>query len=106
MTLKFLPFTKKVWGKVIFSEICVKNSVHRGGRACSGWGVTAPGGVCCQGVPVPGGSLLPERWVPAPGGSAPVWGLLPQGACSRGCGDPPMMATAAGHIHPTGMHSC
>ena len=26
----YLPHTNKVWGKVIFSEACVKNSVHRG----------------------------------------------------------------------------
>ena len=38
--------------------------------------------------------------------------LLQGGACSGGCllqvgcGDPPMMATAAGSTHPTGMHSC
>ena len=25
-----LPPANKVWGKVIFSEACVKNSVHRG----------------------------------------------------------------------------
>ena len=30
----FLPLTNKVWGKVIFSEACVKNSVHGGG---GGW---------------------------------------------------------------------
>ena len=57
--------------------------------------------------------------MPAPGvcggGGACSWGcLLPGGgACSRGPaprgvpgGDPPWMATAAGGMHPTGMHSC
>ena len=29
----FLPPANEVWGKVIFSEACVKNSVHR-----AGWG--------------------------------------------------------------------
>ena len=29
--LGFLPPANEVWGKVIFSEACVKNSVHRGG---------------------------------------------------------------------------
>ena len=29
----FSPPTNKVWDKVIFSEACVKNSVHRGGSA-------------------------------------------------------------------------
>ena len=28
--LSFLPPANKVWGEVIFSEACVKNSVHRG----------------------------------------------------------------------------
>ena len=29
--LRYLPPANEVWGKVIFSEACVKNSVHRGG---------------------------------------------------------------------------
>ena len=29
--VKYLPPANKVWGKVIFSEACVKNSVHREG---------------------------------------------------------------------------
>ena len=29
----YLPPANEVWGKVIFSEVCVKNSVHRGGSA-------------------------------------------------------------------------
>ena len=35
----YLPPANEVWGKLIFSEACVKNSVHKGGR----------GGVC--GIP-------------------------------------------------------
>ena len=62
-----LPPANEVWGKVIFSEACVKNSVHRGwgvvsqhalqvvsqhalqqrGDACS-WGAAPRGGVCSQ----------------------------------------------------------
>ena len=34
-----LPPANEVWGKVIFSEACVKNSVHRGG---STWAGTPP----------------------------------------------------------------
>ena len=39
------------WGKVIFSEVCVKNSVHRGRGACMAgghvwWGVCVAGCVC------------------------------------------------------------
>ena len=26
----FLPPANEVWGKVIFSEVCVENSIHRG----------------------------------------------------------------------------
>ena len=33
-------------------------------------------------------------------------GIWPGDACSGVCGDPPMTATAAGGMHPTGMHSC
>ena len=36
----------EVWGKVIFSQACVKNSVY--GGTCSG-GVPAPGGCLLQG---------------------------------------------------------
>ena len=44
-----LPPANEVWGKVIFSQACVKNSVHRG----DAWsrGVPGPGDVCL----VPGG---------------------------------------------------
>ena len=47
------------WGKVIFSEACVKNSVHRGGRAwrgcvcgreaCVAWGHVWQGLACMTG---------------------------------------------------------
>ena len=79
--LVLLPPANEVWGKVIFSQECVNNSVHRGR------------------VQVVSQHALQQvsRRVPAPGESAP-----------RGVpgGDPPGMATAAGGTHPTGMHSC
>ena len=62
-----LPPADEVWGKVIFSQACVKNSVHRGRAGLGG--------------------------VPGPGRGVRVW-------------RPPMMAIAAGGMHPTGMHSC
>ena len=31
LKMDFSPPTNEVWGKLIFSEACVKNSVHRGG---------------------------------------------------------------------------
>ena len=40
--------------------------------------------------------------VPSPGGC-----LLPGGSSPRGClVETPLTATAAGGMHPTGMHSC
>ena len=86
-------------GKAMFSQACVKNSVHRRGAgervwACVAggmwWGACVAGrhawqgmgGVCVQGVCLAGG----------------VW----QGghACAR------ETATAEDGTHPTGMHSC
>ena len=72
-----LPPANEVWGKVIFSQAFVKNSVG---------GVPAPG--LGGGVPAPGGLVL-------------------GGACSGGClVEIPRTVTAAGGTHPTGMHSC
>ena len=80
-----LPPANEVWGKVIFSEECVKNSVHKGGVSalpggvCSGgcllWGVSALGGVCPR-------CLL--QGVSALGVSAPGVSAL-GGVCSGGC---------------------
>ena len=49
---------------------------------------------------VPGGGMPAPRGVPAPGEGVVAW--------SGGClvETPPRMATAAGGMHPTGMHSC
>ena len=47
-------------------------------------GVPGPGGTWSQGVPGPGGA-----W---------SWGMPG--------GDPSLMATAVGSMHPTGMHFC
>ena len=44
-----------------------------------------------------------------PGGGVPaLWGVPALGgcACSRGAGDPPVTATAAGSTHPTRMYYC
>ena len=58
------------WGKVIFSEACVKNSVHRGGVSKptpkgdvegSGWGVSRPTPRGSPG-PHPGGVSRPRPW--------------------------------------------
>ena len=67
-------------GKVMFSEACVKNSVHKG----------AGGGVCpsvCWDTPG-------QIHTPSPLGQTPHWANIPP------------TATAADGTHPTGMHSC
>ena len=92
--LSLLPPANEVWGKVIFSEVCVKNSVH--------WGESAAGGMPSPGGMVPGGA-----W-----SSRGAWSrdeCLVRGDLVQGRGyvwRPPMTATAAGCTHPTGMHSC
>ena len=45
----FLPPANEVWGKVIFSQACVKNSVHGGGGGSGPGGVPGPGGYACSG---------------------------------------------------------
>ena len=91
-----LPPANEVWGKVIFSEACVKNSV-RGGVPGSR-GVWSRG--CGPREGGPGG--MPGRGV-VPGG-CPVWVVSGPGGVPGG--DPPGTATAAGGTHPTGMYSC
>ena len=66
----YLPPANEVWGKVIFSQACVKNSVHRGvpgpgGGLLPGWG-SAPRGVAWsrRGCLFPGGA---GWWRPPPG---------------------------------------
>ena len=106
---------------VIFSEACVKNSVHRVGAWSGGvwsWGVSGPGGMygpggclvlggtCSGGCLVLGGACSGGclLW-----GVAWSWGGLVLGdACSQGVClvETPRTATAAGGNHPTGMHSC
>ena len=91
-----LPPANEVWGKVIFSEASVKNSVHRGVGGSLVRGVPAS-----RGLSGSGGCLLRGGWVWS-GGSGPGGVCLVPG----GAGGDPRMATAAGGTHPTGMHSC
>ena len=80
-----LPPANEVWGKVIFSEACVKNSVRGGGGAWSG-------GCLVPGVPGRGG-----------GGACSRGRCLLLGGCLL---ETPPMAAAAGGTHSTGIHSC
>ena len=84
-------------GKVIFSEVCVKNSVHMRGGGCLG---PASGG--CWGVWQ--GVSRPTQGVGVVCAQAQVWGYIP--ACTEADTPPPKQtATAVGGMHPTGMHS-
>ena len=90
--LPLLPPANEVWGKVIFSVACVKNSVHGGGG--STWADTPPraGTPPRQVHPQP-----PSRYItsPTPGQ------VHPPGAVHAG-----KYGQQAGGTHPTGMHSC
>ena len=46
IVLLLLPPANEVWGKVIFSEACVKNFVHGGGRAWLQGACMVARGVC------------------------------------------------------------
>ena len=101
------------WGKLIFSEACVKNSVlQRGGLVLGGMvqGVPGPGVVYSWvGGLVPGGAWSRGGGLVLEGGacSRGVWsqgGGIP--ACTEADSPPGEAATAADRTHPTGMHSC
>ena len=55
---QFLPPTNEVWGKVIFSQACVKNSVHGGGCYPSMPCSRSPGGCLLLGGSAPGGVVV------------------------------------------------
>ena len=113
-------FVTEVWGKVIFSEACVKNSIHGGWPSSMHyrWYPSIPcrypgGGIpaCLAGLQAhnqggssgvwPGGSPGPHLG----GLQAHTHGVIP--ACTEADKPPPpQKATAAGGTHPTGMHSC
>ena len=75
----------------MFSQVCVKNSVHRG--------VVCP--IACWDTPLPQADTFPGRHPLGrhPLGQTPPMGRHPQA-------DTPQMATATYGTHPTGMHSC
>ena len=65
----FLPPGNEVWGKVIFSVACVKNSVHRGGSASVHAGIPPPPGP--PGSRPPGTRHPPRTRHPTPLDQAP-----------------------------------
>ena len=74
---------------------CVCHSVHRGGQM---WQGACMGGMCGKGACVAGG--MHGR------GHALQWGMCGKGHVWQGACVAGEMATAAGGMHPTGMHSC
>ena len=84
-----LPPANEVWGKVIFSEACVKNSVHSGGSGPGGGrclvrresgpgGCLVPGGVWSWGVPAQANACLGGS---ASGGGGAWWRPPRDGYC-------------------------
>ena len=59
--LKYLPPANAVWSKVIFSEACVKNSVHKGGSASVHARIPPPGADPLPGPGTPLAADTPSR---------------------------------------------
>ena len=105
----FLPPANEVLGKVIFSEACVKNSVHKGRglpQCMLGYQPIPPP----MQTPPPGQGPHKSRHPPRsrhPPGADPLEANtspsrpLPPGAVHAG-----RYGQQAGGTHPTGMHSC
>ena len=62
------------WGKVIFSEVCVKNSVHREG-ACVAGGMHGKGGACVAGGHVWWGACMAGGVRGRGGGMRGIWSM-------------------------------
>ena len=81
-----LPPANEVWGKVIFSEACVKNSVHRGRGCLSACWDTTPLGADPPGTRHPPRSRHPPTRHPPtrhpPGPDTPPWEQAPPGSRS------------------------
>ena len=115
---------QRSWGKVIFSEACVKNSVHGGGGGEHGRGAWVAGdihGGSGRRACVVGGMHGGHAWqggVCGRGdvhgrGACMVWTYVEGGVCGRGhvwqgacVADTTRYSQWAGGTHPTGMHSC
>ena len=104
--VSLLQPANEVWGKVIFSEVCVKNSVHgRGIPAClAGHMTNQQGGACSRGVGAAlGGCLLREGY----SRGCLLRGVCSRGACSRGAcsrGGACLVATPPGRLLLRAVH--
>ena len=86
---------QRSWGKVIFSEACVKNSVHSVGGGYPSMPCRSPGphlGEELEGSGLEGPQAHTQGGIPACTEADPS--------------PPPLTVTAAGGTHPTGMHCC
>ena len=97
--ITYLPPANKVWGKVIFSVACVKNSVHRGGEVP---GHVTPGQVHPQvgnsGQVPPLGRLTSPGQVHPPGRYTPRAGTPPRAVHAGRYGQ---QAVGTHPTHPT-----
>ena len=104
-----------VWLAFIFWYFIFTARNEVGARLCFYtclWFCSQGGGLLPGGLPGPGMSTT-GGWSATRGGAWSQGGLLPGGCLVQGggllpgvCRERPMMATAAGSTHPTGMHSC
>ena len=116
-----IPPGNEVWGKVTFSEVCVKNSVHRGGGSVSVHAGIPPPLTRQPQTRHPPGSRHPLDQAPPlgadPPGPVPTGSRSPQTRYPPGSNPPdqtpPLCAVHAGRcgkraggMHPTGMQSC
>ena len=95
-----LPPANEVWGKVIFSVACVKNSVHGGVCLSACWDATPP---LEQTRPW---SRHPLTSHPLDQEQTPPQSRLPQDQAPPCAVHAGRCGQQAGSMHPTGMHSC
>ena len=111
----FLLLANEVWGNLIFSEACVKNSVHKAGLPQCMLGYHSPE-QATPGTRHPSRSRHPPRtWNPPeqalPGPGTPRAGTTPgtmhlPPAPPLGAEHAGRYGQRAGGTHPTGMQSC
>ena len=89
-TYVLLPPASEVWGKVIFSEACVKNSVHKGEVCLSACWNTTP----------------PRSRQPLFLEQTPPWSRHPRGQAPPCAVHAGRCGQQAGGMHPIGMQSC
>ena len=75
--MNFYPLANEFWGKVIFSEVCVRNSVYRGSLYDVTSFLAAWSYISSRGVSFPGAMFLPGESLCRGGGLFP--GVSDQG---------------------------